>query len=364
MASSKIMMVMSLIILVFLFGGLMMGFILQSQGVLEDQSGRATINNDATMAQLAIHVSTRAYNCNGEGGGHFEVADAIPGVDSFKLWEDWQSYMTYAENNPGVSFEDLEASTPGKLSCSGTASTLPFQDKTLLQGAANFVTQSHWGNDQEGRYGRVKFEFNETVDLGRAGTKNTGSGSYEGCYGLDIERPGGPGSAQGITDIMVAITDDTEYNLFNRNFEFDPTTCIDHSDGESTVEVQSDDGNGGAQDGALLTMNVLGPEAPNPQPSSMSFSYSTGFWTATHGDGNLETYGFRVCKGAKGYIQANTGGKNAAVGDADPSSAPGPHNMNYEIDNPPGKHGEQVGGTAGTDNQIRLFMVITKGGDC
>ena len=374
MASSKIMMVMSMIILVFLFGGLMMGFVLQSENVLEQQSGRLIVNNDATMAQLSMHVALRAYNCNGEGGGHFDIVDIGPWTDSWKQWEDWQSYMDVAKNSPDpdgdghpdVYFGDLRASTPGNITCSGTASTLPFQDKTYLQGAANFVTRSHWGNDQEGRYGRIKFEFNETVWLGK-----TSGGNKRGCYGLNIMRSG-PGDLDGITDMAVFIADEEQYNYFSRNKDNsalgdgndngDGYNCVDMVDGEEMVNVENDEGGGGAQDAAILTMNVITPPSVSlDRGPSHTFDVGNDFWSAQAAD-TIEHTSFRVCKGARGYIQANTGGIDAATNDNR-----GVWNSGggvYSIDKPPGKHGEQVGGTASTDNQIRLFMVINNEGNC
>lgn len=361
MASSKIMMVMSLIILVFLFGGLMMGFILQSQGVLDEQSGRIVVNNDATMAQLATHVALRAYNCNGEGGGQYDIIESLPVTESWKGWEDWQSYMTQAKNNlpdsdaenpsPSSSyildFEELNNSKLGRLQCSGTASTLPFQDKTYLQGLNNIVSRDHWGNDQEGRYGRMKFEFNETVWIGRSETPAT---YMTGCWGFNINR-NGPGDHDGITDMRILITDETQPNVFDLNLRGDvgnnieDKDCTAIADGTSHITVV---GSNGAQGGPLITLTLIDLN-PNDRRSGPDYY--------TDGNGNvINQEAFRICKGAKGYIQGNTG---PARWDNSGSGVPP-----YSIENPPGKHGEQVGGTAKKDNNVRLFAVFTQEGNC
>jgi hypothetical protein len=343
MSSSKIVMTMAMLILVFLFGGLMLGFILQSEGVLEETSGRVIINDQATLAQLATHVALRAYNCNNEGGGQWEALNAVTlGHHGYKQWDDWRSYLEYANSgtHPTFTFEDLKDSVPGNIQCSGTASTLPFQDKSLLQGVANYVTDSHWGNDQEGRYGRMKFKFNETLWVG--GNPSWAS-PPAGCYGLEVDRDDGMPAPDALTDMWISVTDENDYNGFNWNTGFfGGQNCHPIGEPASGLEEMKAETGGifDSQQGAWLTLTVIG-EYEEERDASGDFTI----------DGHdLEESVIKICEGATGYIQANTG--------KDAGDAP------YMRRDPPGEHGEQVGGNAGTDNYIHLFMVVNNGDGC
>jgi hypothetical protein len=363
MSSSKIVMTMAMLILIFLFGGLMLGFILQSEGVLEKQSGRVVINDEATMAQLITHVSLRAYNCNDQGGGQFSVADAVsfvPYVDGYKRWHSWKKYVEFAEgtgrheprgSDNFLSFQNLKDSTPGKIQCSGTSSTLPFQDKSLLQGAANLVTDSHWGNDQEGRYGRMEFKVNKTIWLGG----KTDSGYVRGCYGFDRD----PEDGNKLTDMTIFITGPQNYNYFQWDWDATDFTCHQIGDPSYTNEVEI---TGDPQKGTFLTVNVL--YKGDPTDAFKDHRSDLGHQPVSTAEGNTDVTkkAFKVCEGATGYVQANTGGLQAALGDANDIS--GVESDGYSALDPPGKHGEQVGGNAGTDNQVRPFIVIRDAGDC
>lgn len=355
MSSSKIVMVMAMLILVFLFAGVVLSFVLQSENVLEEQSGRVVINEQAELSQMAAHVALRAYNCNDEGGGQFSMSDSFdwaPYVDGFKFWHTWRKYYEYADttgtslpttHDRYLTFKDLEEETPGKLQCSGTSSTLPFQDKTLIQGAGNYLGDSHWGNDQEGRYGRMEFKLNETIWIGRSGA------DYRGCWGVEMPNSGTP-----LTEFMIGIGDHNDYNFMQLNKDLSGSSCHNIGNPDSISDLSSN----GAQKGALLTMNVLYDDVKS-EISGQENGYSV---TVNGGTGTVDYHAFQLCEGATGYIQGNTGGQNAALGDHD--SAAEVDSQGYSIDNPPGRHGEQVGGTAKKANNVRLFMVVRGGGDC
>jgi hypothetical protein len=333
MSSSKVIMVMAMLILIFLFGGLMLGFILQSQGVLEKQSGRVVVNDETTMAQMATHVALRAYNCDDNGGGHFSAADAIdfvPAVDGYKHWEDWQDYLEYAEPSKDFHFQDLKEATPGNLQCSGTGSSLPLTTDGFLNKLGGAVTASHFGNDQEGRYGRMEFVVNKTIRIGGDGE----AGIPLGCYGLDHSGP------DKLTNMYIGVADEDDLNIF----EFDNglgsgKECHAIGDPSETINV---DGSGAPQQATLLTWTIIGDKESVPADSDI--------WNS----GELETGAFRICEGATGYIQANTGGDSMAE----------PTGSEYSLQDTPGGNGEQEGGSILSGNKVRLFMVVEGGDDC
>lgn len=333
MASSKVIMVMAMLILIFLFGGLMLGFILQSQGVLEKQSGRVVINDEATMVQMATHVALRAYNCDDNGGGHYSAADAIdivPHVDGYKHWEDWQDYIEYADGSgPRFSFQDLKDATPGNLQCSGTGSSLPLTTDGFLNKLGGAVTASHFGNDQEGRYGRMEFVVNETIVVGGDGDPD----ANHGCYGLDHSGP------DKLTNMYIGVADEDDKNIFEFDNSIGGLDCHAIGNPSQTVNVDS---SGGPQKATLLTWTVIGDK--NDAASSGDI------WNG----GELETDAFEICEGATGYVQANTGSDSMAE----------PTGSEYSLQDTPGGNGEQEGGSILAGNKVRLFMVVEGADDC
>lgn len=330
----------------------MLAFTLRADSFVESQSGKVIIDDEADMAQLATHVALRAYNCNDDGGGQYSVVDSIDigPINSYKRWSSWKSYVEYAEATPDtadyLSFKELKNATPGKIACSGTASTLPFVDKSALQMLANFATDSHWGNDQEGRYGRMEFEVNETIYVG--GIES--SGHAYGCYGFDQT-----GHPDGITDMVIVVADEDDYNYFNWDTNIH-RTCHSVADPSQTISV---DTNGNSQDGAFLTLTVIGDEAERNDINTVNLQGTAWDFFNNAVDTEIDYGTSKLCPGTMGYIQANTGGQDAAIGDQGTENDPmyGPQDV-------PGKHGEQVGGNAGTANQVRLFMVIENAGNC
>jgi hypothetical protein len=376
MSSSKVVTVMALLILVFMFGGLLLSIILQTEGFLDNQSNRVTVNNPETFSQLAAHVALRAYHCNYDGGG--QVSGDWLSSGRFKAWGPWKAYIDYAESHSSLTFEDLRNSKPGQLSCSGTAASLPFQDATLKQGASNFnpvQSGGGWGNDQEGKFSRMKFKFNKSLWL----TAIDGTGDQHGCYAFNTGEDAGTSSGGtgpgGITPFVISLSDSEDFAAMELNSRHggDP---IYENGGWDCLSVKGDsivnpDDNGDDQTGAWIHMIIMSADHLDPDAAVDGFpnkgtcsscpvpsvtGYSQG---GASGNTDLLATDFYICKGATGYIQANTGPPQVNYGIGSSIST-----AEYTPENPPGKSGEQVGGTQKTENYIRLFAVFTDIGDC
>lgn len=366
MSSTKIIMVMSLMILVFLFGGLALGFILSTGSFLDNQSARVQINDRNTMQQLVMYNSLIAYACDSRSGGY--------GGD----WASWKEYKDYAKGTSELSFDDLRDSmSTSNLVCSGTPQKLPTDGigGEMKKAGKKFLDVGKpdvgsWGNDQDGKYSKMRFEVTKNIKLG---TINPATGKIIGCF----VQEGGPG---GDTVYIWADPDSAAATTYNDDYSGDSMKCV------TADPTDKSDGTSGDSDNAAVTGGAWGGPTIAVHLMGYGFDITDFHRKATHWrtitlkaggavsagkryipiggdddvDVDIEAYEYALCEGAKGYIQTNTGGPHSykTGPDLEDTQDPG-----YTPDNPPGEPGEKVGNHPVDYNNIHPFIVITDPGN-
>lgn len=374
MSSSKIIMVMAMIIMVFLAGGLLLGFIISTGGFLDKQSGRVMIDSNDAFQQMVFFNAVRAYQCDDRGGGYKDA------------WNSWQHYKQKADSRTDISFQDLKDAMPAtspELTCSGTPNNLPLSNyggatREFVGGALDSLGAGEtgdWGNDQQGRFGRIKFEINtsglptNSIQLGNAASPREGAFCHDG---------------QNTDTVFIwSSPEDPSLSVLNQETNIDCVT-FDNSDNSGHVSSSAIHSQSSFMDdkGPLIPVTLIGYDfdinslkdlAPGDYLDRVEVTVKDGgvggwasrnvpgasFITGSSGskDFNVQGYPWTLCDEARGYIQTNVGGPASAQGPNSDLSNPG-----YTPQNPPGVDKEQPGDHPIDANSIHPFIVITDRG--
>ncbi|MFB6167159.1 MAG: hypothetical protein ABEJ62_02765 [Candidatus Nanohaloarchaea archaeon] len=277
------------VVLAFLVAGVLYGVAsaLLGQSKPED-IGRLKIGDKETLQQLVYYDTLVAYNCDTEGGG----GDVMPSWAEYKRVNDFSKLQ--------------EAGS--KLDCKGTEITAPLTGSP----AENFVpgVKKVWRNDQEGEHSRKEF----VIDTG----------------GSDITLSGAPFSLENPQPLVIVPQSGEAKSTFVPN-----AVSIGYS------------GNGQVPSpGNLVSLTVLMKSRVNYGKTTERVTYTVpadyqGSYSMYTGGQGMETYTFRLCDGAQGYIQTNTGR---------------PEDHDYTESNPPGENRER----GEKDNWVHPFIVITR----
>lgn len=343
MSTSQITYVIGAMILIFMFGGLMALVFADVSSFLEGKSGDVVVNNREEVGQLIAYSATRAYVCDESGGGH--RSNSL--TSNELLWEDYESYKTR-----GV-FNDLEDATPMDIQCSGTATHLPLTTKGFWDTAANTVAKSdQWGNDQEGRFSRIEFKVNSSLNFpirfsyGCVAQQSAVEDQFDMTYMF--------GDGDSYSYMIWDSSGFSAHNCHNLNKGVGP--------GGDTITTSG---------GALMNVNVFPQGIPADKVFYNGHSNSDATGWVEIKDSNTPIDGFfsspidvrhypiRLCPGAQGYVQTNTGGPDQQAVHKNDKSSPG-----YDASNPPGFSDKEQAGHEMDDNTIHPYLVISHGGDC
>lgn len=344
-------------------------FVLVQFGVLDDflqnNSNTVTIDSKADMHQLILYDSTIAYVCDNKAGGFYPAPSFHPifALDSELMWESFANFKEHQDEGHW-SFSDLKDALPASksLECFGSSRSLPTPDNLQSNTGGK-----KWINDQEGKFSRIGFSIDEDITIGKQG----------GCFGFQGGRYGG----DVFSDTAFVFSDKNSPNRFlfkssvgkqlkncrqfGEDSAFDTnwmedsllegrpipnvfsTVTVISSDGESLESAPKGEVEGGLQpserfEGSDLAEGVLGAF------NSITFPKL---------DPPVKRYQFKLCEGTTGYIQTNTGGKDAVKG-----TSGNLNNPEYSAENPPGFSDKEKTGNAKTENKVHPFIVITNNG--
>lgn len=298
----------------FLAAGLVIQFAVgSSKAAQEELRGGVQIDDPRAMYQLIMYDALIAYQCDSSAGGNL---DSTGNND----WAPWETYKRAAQASPSggpndFTFQDLNESFRGdELNCYGT--------ETSIGGMGVYEavhpSSREWRNDQEGEHSRIRWTvnssspiqlkeciwFDQTAGLGWPGAHNPANGWGEG----------------GITDMLFYMVDNTVVNTHDYTVtENDLVNNPDCKELHVNLHSGGSGGDGGLQ-GNFLTVNFISDDGPatysetwgsgtTVSPPSTASTYGNQIrgpdvW-ADHSDINLKK--FKLCPGARGYIQTNTG---------------------------------------------------------
>lgn len=302
---------------------------------LQTNSNRVSIDDEATMHQLILYDSTIAYVCSDEKGGFYR-GNAL-------AWESFESFKNNAGPQTPWSFDDLKKSLPASKSlvCSGSTQSIPTPSNKLSN-----IGGAKWINDQEGKFSKMRFSIEKDIELG----------DENGCFGFT----GNKYSGDVFSDTGFVFSDKNSPNIFK--FVFKNTDqledCRKFRGDQAIHEVQRDSFSGnwmkdnGDQPNVFSTVTVMASDRVSPLQKGSKGGTFIGDAGVTVGRKTFE-----LCKGTKGYIQTNTGGKDAVKGPSGNLDDP-----NYSPENPPGFSDKEKTGNGKTENKVHPFIVITSNG--
>jgi hypothetical protein len=393
----------TLIVLAFLIGGVVLIFITTGLGQAEAKSAnRVQIDDRDTLYQLIMYDSLIAHVCDGS-----VAAGALDNSGS-RMYDDWESYKQLWEQHDGSIqgpsggaslFDSLNQTFPRPdLDCYGTGTTIG------AKSIGNMIdpTSKEWRNDQEGQYSRVRFTVNGTPP-------SEDEDFWVGpCYWFDqaknskaiAPRDSAGKGYKGITDVGFFFAHPDHINFYFRFWGIHDGS--DRPQGCQTPWRKSNYKSGSfdeiyrggpaimvtyilpdgyneddyTQNSVSMTGNPFRYEPGEPGPDRAAGARldwdDSGYITAGADEltsGAVEqdarvrmTYHeIQLCKGMEGYVQTNTGYTVDDGGDFKDEQPPP-----YDQDNLPGFGDKErwQPENAPKDNSLHPFIVITDMGEC
>lgn len=307
----------------FIAAGLVIQFAVgSSKAAQQELRGGVKIDQEADLRQLIMYDSLIAYSCNDQAGGNLDSSGN-------KDWDDWKTYKDAAQvtDSDDFTFQNLNSSFRGdELGCYGTDVSIGGH------GIINAISPSsrEWRNDQEGEHSRIRFTVNTSGNSAPYGDPI----EMDKCFWFDqsknMESPnpantdnpdkGWPPSGRGgLTDMYYYMTDGDETNSFDMSVTGNSMVngcnkiqfnrmgggSLNSLDGVHITVTWINEGSGGYKN--LKTHQSSDTVGSNPHTDGYAGNRIPGPDTwSTHSDPLRYQY-FKLCEGARGYIQTNSG---------------------------------------------------------
>lgn len=338
MSSNSVVGIVLVMVLAALIGSIFIGDVL---GQVEDEgSNQVVISSPEEMMKLVLYDSMIAYNCGGGG---------MRDVDNDLYWGSWEDMKGIWEN-PGIGqieFDDLNNSMPTVfegLPCYGSETTLPTTGGTAAN-LPNSPIKKQFKDDQEGKYSKIEFKTNDSIEL-------------PSCFvhWTKDDFPTGPGDmyeAVGnnqVTNSWFLVTDENQLSAFHRGGAGIGSGRINM---HTSCEHIADGGDDSEGYGPIMTLTVIDDhtsglnELATVTPSAIIGDESPGGHFDPNPDPELKRFEFP--EGTTGFVQSNIG--------CQAGSAP------YSIGNLPGKGDTELESKSKVcQNSIHPSIVITNVG--
>ena len=308
----------------FLAAGLVIQFAVgSSKAAQQELRGGVQIDDPRAMYQLIMYDALIAYQCDPSAGGNL---DNTGNND----WASWQTYKRAADASAGDSFgaphaftfQDLNESFRGdELNCYGTETSIG--GRGVYE--AVHPSSREWRNDQEGEHSRIRWTVNSSspIELKECiffdQSKNMG-----GTVPAPAHNPGKGWGEGGITDMVFYMVDNTvtnthDYRVVDERLVEQPD-CHKIGFNLKGGGSYSETSPSGYLHANFLTVNFISDDGaatysetwgsgttvspPNTDGTYGNQIRGPDVW-ADHSDINLKK--FKLCPGARGYIQTNTG---------------------------------------------------------